>query len=356
MGSDQSHHQGQRDTSAPCSPPPMSPTLADFMLMAGGGSGSRDGAISPPQDSVCSDSEVPYVSYTVDRPIGGDSPQKRGFSSHTPDARGPRTMSMASAVVAGFRGSGASFSGRNTFSAASSSGIRFRSTSMDSSSAFGRAGSKNVEGSRFRRPFALGSNKAGNTAAAAGKPEGKSTLVVVKRGVTVADEDCALMAEDPELARLRQIPSFLPIMKTSLLQQQQQRHRGQSGSPPPGSPGRDHQEVVGRLDPSGLVALCQRYQNHLKFSAGVVCTEQAQICRRIRDVDECSSRVTAILSERQKVSSRHADELLRRGAIEMSRSLTRCHTLLNELMEQMELLNNMLPIEDRLEPFVWTTG
>ena len=39
------------------------------------------GNISPPlsigrQESVCSDSEVPYVSYTVNKPIGGDSPKK----------------------------------------------------------------------------------------------------------------------------------------------------------------------------------------------------------------------------------------------------------------------------------------
>merc|ERR1711944_15156 len=39
----------------------------------------RDGALSPRQDSVCSDSEVPYVSYTVSKPIG-DSP-KKGRSS-----------------------------------------------------------------------------------------------------------------------------------------------------------------------------------------------------------------------------------------------------------------------------------
>ena len=33
--------------------------------------------MSPRQDSVCSDSEVPYVSYTVSKPIG-DSPSKKG--------------------------------------------------------------------------------------------------------------------------------------------------------------------------------------------------------------------------------------------------------------------------------------
>lgn len=30
--------------------------------------------------------------------------------------------------------------------------------------------------------------------------------------------------------------------------------------------------------------------------------------------------------------------------------------LLNEVLESMETLNNHLDVEDRLEPFIWTTG
>jgi hypothetical protein len=41
---------------------------------------------------------------------------------------------------------------------------------------------------------------------------------------------------------------------------------------------------------------------------------------------------------------------------EMSRVLTKCHLLLNENLEQLDILNNMLPCEERFEPFVWTTG
>ena len=40
---------------------------------------------------------------------------------------------------------------------------------------------------------------------------------------------------------------------------------------------------------------------------------------------------------------------------EMSQSVAKCHLLLNENIEQMETLNNMLPADLRLEPFVWTT-
>ena len=49
-------------------------------------------------------------------------------------------------------------------------------------------------------------------------------------------------------------------------------------------------------------------------------------------------------------------EKLKKGPTEMSKILSRCHMLLNENIEQLETLNNMLPVEERLEPFVWTTG
>ena len=63
MGSDQSSHARER-------PDPslvlQSPTTAAL----------REGAMSPGrQDSVCSDTDVSYVSYTVKKPIG-ESPKK----------------------------------------------------------------------------------------------------------------------------------------------------------------------------------------------------------------------------------------------------------------------------------------
>ena len=63
MGSDQSSHARER---ADPSLVLQSPTTAAL----------REGAMSPGrQDSVCSDTDVPYVSYTVNKPIG-ESPKK----------------------------------------------------------------------------------------------------------------------------------------------------------------------------------------------------------------------------------------------------------------------------------------
>lgn len=41
---------------------------------------------------------------------------------------------------------------------------------------------------------------------------------------------------------------------------------------------------------------------------------------------------------------------------ELSHQLNRCHMLLNQTLESIDTLNGYLDIEDRLEPFVWTTG
>jgi Leucine-rich repeat (LRR) protein len=41
---------------------------------------------------------------------------------------------------------------------------------------------------------------------------------------------------------------------------------------------------------------------------------------------------------------------------EMSYLLNNCHIQLNQTLHLMENLNNTLPLDYRLEPFVWTTG
>ena len=80
---------------------------------------------------------------------------------------------------------------------------------------------------------------------------------------------------------------------------------------------------------------------------------QAEIGHMIREVDAKTASVLANMTERQKTYARHAERLSR--VEEMSQSVAKCHLLLNENIEQMETLNNMLPADLRLEPFVWTT-
>ena len=96
-------------------------------------------------------------------------------------------------------------------------------------------------------------------------------------------------------------------------------------------------------------------QTEIFFFSGVVSTDQAEICKRIRDVDIKAVTVTHNMKEKQQKYSQHAEKL-KTSVREMTKNLSKCHLLLNENLEQLETLNNLLPKDDRLEPFVWTTG
>ena len=216
----------------------------------------REGATSPRQDSVCSDSDVPYVSYTVNKPIG-DSPKKVALT---------------------------------------------------------RAG-------RFTSPRLSRSLRSSRLAQSQ-----HNTIVTVNRaGGEVAKADL-------DLVKLAEIPSFVPIMQS----------------------GADPGDILSRLDHTPLAAMLQRYEDQLRVCATRVAAEQGNINRLVREVDTSLADITSKMVERQKKYEKHSEKLA--GVREVSRSLAKCHMLLNENIDMMDALNNSLPLDLRLEPFVWTTG
>lgn len=74
----------------------------------------------------------------------------------------------------------------------------------------------------------------------------------------------------------------------------------------------------------------------------------------IVQIDSEISRLMTVMTERQKKFAKYAEKLAK--VHELSHQLNRCHMVLNQTLESMETLNNTLPVEERLEPFVWTTG
>jgi len=217
-------------------------------------------------DAESSAADAPYVPYTVNRPIGGDSPKRRAPAN-------------ASTVA-----------------------------------------------SRLR----LGGN-----AGPSRQPVARGTMVVVNTGESRQMRERP--QEDPELAHLRSIPSFLPIMRGSLS----------------GSAAKDP-DILERLDHRGLLSMAERYQGCLRRNAAVVAGDQQRLNKDIRAVERRIAVANQGLSDRQRELAKAADRLA--SASEISKTLTRCHVLLNENIDMIETLNNMLPQEDRLEPFVWTTG
>ncbi|XP_046384367.1 BLOC-1-related complex subunit 5 [Ischnura elegans] len=237
------------------------------------GSGSefaRPGSISP-GPSICSDSDLPYISYTVNRPIG-DSPKlpHKHLQGH---------------------GSRGKFVGQSSRKALS------RKTAL------------------VRSNITSGHN-----------------IVVVKPAVNTEPVE-----KDPDLVRLQSVPMFLPIMRGTL-----------------NLPAARDPEVLERLDPTGLLALCHRYQQHIAISAQVVASEQALLTVRVREVDAAISAMIDRLVERQRKFARYAERLAK--VHDVSHQLNRCHVLLNQTLESLDSLNNSLPVAERLEPFVWTTG
>ena len=177
---------------------PGSGEASGFISSTRGASGEVGHILSPRQESICSDSEVPYVSYTVNKPIG-DSPKKGKTSKYrfASPRLSKRSVSTTDTVV-------------SDTSAAQKNPNRF--------------GGKD------------------------------STLVVVNR--TVPD---VVVQEDPELVRLKEIPAFLPIMRASL-----STGGGMAKDP----------DILERLDNRGLMAICQRYEDHVRATASVVSTQQ----------------------------------------------------------------------------------
>lgn len=157
-------------------------------------------------------------------------------------------------------------------------------------------------------------------------------IVVVKPAKEPDSQD-----KDPYLLKLQNIPMFLPIMRGTI-----------------NLPGMRDPEVLERLDPQDLLALCKRLQNYMALCSEHAASNQNQITNRIREVDFELCRLVTSLGERQKKFSKHIEKLSKIN--ELSHQLNKCHVQLNRTLELMENLNNNLLIEHRLEPFVWTTG
>lgn len=219
--------------------------------------------VSPPM-SVCSDSDLPYVSYT-DKPIG-DSPKLRN-----------------------------------------------------------KGGTNQKNNNR--------NANAQNRRTVLGRVRPKS----LAHDIVVVHEASYKNGLDDDLRRLQSIPQFLPVM------------RGTVSLPANRDP-----EVLERLQPNHLKNICSRMQTHLNACAGQVAADQAQITVKVKEVDFEVAKVFNSFSEKQRLYASHAEQFSKLHHI--TQQLSRCNVLLNQNLESMEILNNMLNIEDRLQPFIWKTS
>ncbi|KAL4711252.1 hypothetical protein ACJJTC_019093 [Scirpophaga incertulas] len=211
-----------------------------------------------PGASVCSDYELPYISYTVDRPIG-DSPKNTAKTQRGNDKK---------------------------------SILQRRQLSLQ-----------------------------------AKKNKRARDIVVVK---PATDE---LLDED--IRRLQEIPTFLPIMRGTL-----------------GLPGARDPEVLEGLDYRPWVRLTTRLQAHLAACAHPLAAEQISLSTKLKELDVEVSRMYSQMVEKQRANARHAERLAR--VHEVAHQLSRCNSLLNQTLQDIQELNHVLPEDKRLEPFKWS--
>ncbi|XP_052749119.1 BLOC-1-related complex subunit 5 [Galleria mellonella] len=211
-----------------------------------------------PGASVCSDSELPYISYTVDRPIG-DSPKTSAKTQKSGD---------------------------------------------------------NKKSLLQRRQLSLQNRKS---------KRARDIVVVKHASDTLLDED---------IRRLQEIPTFLPIMRGTL-----------------GLPGARDPEVLEGLDYRPWVRLTTRLQAHLAACAHPLAAEQINLATKVKESDTEISRLYSQMVEKQRANARHAERLSR--VHEVGNQLSRCNSLLNQTLQDIEELNSLLPQDKRLQPFIW---
>ncbi|XP_037940424.1 BLOC-1-related complex subunit 5 [Teleopsis dalmanni] len=158
------------------------------------------------------------------------------------------------------------------------------------------------------------------------------SIVIVKPGGRDSDFDI-----DPDLARLRNIPQFLPVLRESI-----------SSATVTRDP-----EVLGRLHSEHLMNICCRMQTHLNVCAVQIATDQNHLVERTKIVSNSITTLFASFVDMQKTYSSYAEQFTKIRSV--SQQLARCNSLLNENIASIEAINNFLDIEDRLEPFVWRT-
>ena len=100
--------------------------------------------------------------------------------------------------------------------------------------------------------------------------------------------------------------------------------------------------------------MCCRLQTHFNTCANIVAENQKDINSKIKEIDRITAEQLNKLKEKQRTSATQSETFAKVRNI--SQTLARCNQLLNENIESLEILNNLLPIDQRLEPFVWETS
>eukprot|EP00057_Strongylocentrotus_purpuratus_P032793 XP_788867.1 PREDICTED: loss of heterozygosity 12 chromosomal region 1 protein homolog [Strongylocentrotus purpuratus] len=152
-------------------------------------------------------------------------------------------------------------------------------------------------------------------------------IVTVSAGTQGADQSLSF-----EIQKMRDIPTFMPILK------------GTHSVPQVEDPNQ-----MEKMDHRQLLLLCLRYQHHLRQCSEAVTFDQNALTGRIKEVDAIIHSIMQSMAERQKRFAKHAEQIQKIN--EMSGTLKRVQMSVDQLIPLMDRLNSVLPDAERLEPF-----
>lgn len=157
--------------------------------------------------------------------------------------------------------------------------------------------------------------------------------------IVVVNEQTAQTRPHDPLSRLRNLTTFQPLLQHSA-----------HYVVVPG----DHAQLK-QLNPQHLIELFTLYEEHLRQSASVVTTEQDHLSRSIRAMDV---NVTQILGTTTKQNNSYTQwsTHIRSSVKDVSTSLTAIQKSVEGLVPLVNELNDLLPPQERLQPFTLSPG
>ncbi|CAF1233075.1 unnamed protein product [Adineta steineri] len=135
------------------------------------------------------------------------------------------------------------------------------------------------------------------------------------------------ISDDTDLNKLAAIPKFLPILRSSINQQ-------------------NDPVQIPHLENRSLLQLSMRLQTHFRSCAEVIQTEQIQLISRMKEVDTRSNAVQQRMIDKQKRFTNYCEHS--KKLRDVATSLKRLDQSLTTLAERMRVINLCLPSDDQL--------
>ncbi|GMR36451.1 hypothetical protein PMAYCL1PPCAC_06646 [Pristionchus mayeri] len=154
---------------------------------------------------------------------------------------------------------------------------------------------------------------------------GKKGVVVVRDGTVIKTQD---PNDDPDMVRLKEMPKFLPILRTSIGRRDILEHR--------------------EISPRPFLQLSLRLSNHFSLCAKAVNIKQSQLSGSIKTMDSRLVEMASEMMERKKRLDRLCDALAKVHS--MNEELRKMNDTFSALTASLDDLSVLLPSDVSLPP------